>query len=134
MDTSTNHDPPAGPSPQRLRILVVDDEPSVRSVLQDQLQADGHEVHTAPDGNAGLERFVGERWDVVLTDRVMPGLSGDELAEAIKRINAEMPIILVTAYAERCPEGGRSDVFDFIIRKPFTRETIRAALRIACKK
>ena len=116
-----------------LRILVVDDEPSVRSVITAHLHDEGHRVETAEDGVRGLERYVGESWDLVLTDRVMPGMSGDELATAIKRINPKTPVVLVTAFADRPPdpEGQRSP-FDLVIRKPFTRDTLRAAIALVC--
>jgi CheY-like chemotaxis protein len=118
----------------RLRILVVDDEAAIRQIIRKHLEAEGHEVHTAIDGVTGFERFVGENWDLVLTDRVMPGVSGDELAEAIKRISPTTPVILVTAYADRSPDPHRRDSpFDITIRKPFTRETIRAALAAVCR-
>lgn len=54
-----------------------------------------------------LNAMFGESWDLVLTDRIMPGMSGDELATAIKRINPKMPIILVTAFADRPPDPER---------------------------
>jgi len=121
--------PPTAGGARPLRILVVDDEPSVLHIIEQHLTADGHEVHTAPNGILALERFVGEAWDLVLTDRVMPGMNGDELAEAIKRIDRSMPVVLVTAFAERPPDPEREQSpFDLTIRKPFTRETLRAAL------
>jgi CheY-like chemotaxis protein len=111
----------------------VDDEATIRQIIRKHLESEGHEVHTAIDGVSGFERFVGESWDVVLTDRVMPGVGGDELAEAIKRVSPNTPVILVTAYADRSPDPNRKDSpFDMTIRKPFTRETIRAALAAVC--
>lgn len=128
---STNLDrAPTAPG-RRFRVLVVDDEPSICQVIALHLEDEGHEVHTAPDGVRGLERFVGERWDLVLTDWVMPGMKGDELADAIKRINPKMPVVLVTGFADRLTQSGRQDSpFDLIVRKPFTRETLRAALNL----
>jgi len=130
---STNLDLSAPPPSRRLRVLVVDDEPSICQVIALHLEDEGHEVHTAPDGIRGLERFVGERWDLVLTDWVMPGMKGDELADAIKRINPKMPVVLVTGFADRLTQSGRQDSpFDLIVRKPFTRETLKAALNLVC--
>lgn len=116
-----------------MRILVVDDEPTILEVVTLHLEDEGHEVHTAADGVEGLERFVGETWDLVLTDWVMPRMKGDELAEAIKRINPRMPVVLVTGFADRLPSSGRQNSpFDLIVRKPFTRETLKAALKLVC--
>jgi len=121
-------------SGRRLRILVVDDEPSVRSVITAHLHNEGHEVVTAEDGVRGLECFVGEASDLILTDRIMPGMSGDELATAIKRLNPKMPVVLVTAFADRPPDPARQrSPFDLVIRKPFTRDTLRAAIALLCR-
>jgi CheY-like chemotaxis protein len=116
---------------ERLRILVVDDEPNVRAVIMAHLHEEGHTVQTANDGVEGLERFISETWDIVLTDRVMPRMGGDELAAAIKELNPKMPIILVTAFADRPPDPeDKGSPFDLVIRKPFTRDTLRAALAL----
>ena len=66
---------------------------------------------------------------MVITDRVMPGLNGDGLAQAIKETNPKIPVILVTGSAHRAPDL-RSDgwPFDMIISKPFKYETIQAAI------
>jgi CheY-like chemotaxis protein len=112
-----------------LRILVVDDEPSVREVLQLFFFDDGHEVGLAVDGIDGCNAFDAAEWDVVITDRMMPRMNGDQFAAAIRERNPDVPIILVTGYADlMAAEGGKSPLFDMIIRKPFTRETLRAAL------
>jgi len=130
---STDLELSPAPPRRRLRILVVDDEPNVCQVIALHLEDEGHEVHTAPDGIRGLERFVGERWDLVLTDWVMPGMKGDEFAAAIKRINPKTPVVLVTGFADRLTESGRQgSPFDLIVRKPFTRETLKAALNLVC--
>ena len=113
----------------RLKLLLVDDESTVRGVISEWLQEDGHYVETAGDGLHGLERFRNGTWDLVITDRVMPKMDGDGLAEAIKRINPKVPIILVTAFADRPPDVRRGgSPFDMVIRKPFTHETLTAAV------
>jgi CheY-like chemotaxis protein len=115
----------------KLRILVVDDEPNVRGVISAHLHDEGHIVATAEDGQRGLERFMAGQWDLVLTDRIMPRMSGDELAREIKRINPKMPVILVTAFADRPPDPeGEKSPFDLVIRKPFTRDTLRAMISL----
>ena len=115
----------------KLRILVVDDEPNVRGVISAHLHDEGHIVTTAEDGQKGLERFRAGEWDLVLTDRIMPRMSGDELAREIKRINPKMPVILVTAFADRPPDPeGEQSPFDLVIRKPFMRDTLRAMISL----
>jgi len=113
-----------------LRILVADDELGVRDVLRRYLEADGHSVETASNGEDALACYKCGKWDLVLTDRVMPRMSGDELAEAIKEIDAGMPIILVTAYADWAPAAfSTRSPYDLLVRKPFNREIIQAAVR-----
>lgn len=109
-------------------MLVVDDRATTRQVIAARLQVDGHEVETAEDGVRALEHFKRSRWDVVITDRKMAGMSGEELAAAIKAINPATPVILVTGYAEQLTEGA----FDMIVRKPFPHETLQAALTAVC--
>jgi CheY-like chemotaxis protein len=114
-----------------LRVLFVDDELTVRRIVAEYLEDEGHIVTTAEDGQEGLTLFKTGLWDLVMTDRVMPRLSGDGLAAEIKRINPKMPVMLVTAFADRPPDPEKKgSPFDLVIRKPFTRETLRAAIAL----
>lgn len=93
------------------------------------LEGDGHYVETADDGLQALEKFNARTWDLVITDRVMPKLSGDGLAKAIKQILPTTPVILVTGSADNAPDvRGDGSPFDMVISKPFRHETIRAAV------
>jgi CheY-like chemotaxis protein len=113
----------------RLRILLADDEQGIRSVVGRCLEGDGHYVETADDGDQALEKFKARTWDLVITDRVMPKLGGDCLAQAIKRIHPTTPVILVTGFAGNAPDvRGDGSPFDMVISKPFRHETIRAAI------
>lgn len=116
------------PACRRLRILVVDDNPSVRRIIATGLQGDGHEVETAEDGTGGLALHTAKPFEVVLTDLIMPGMRGRELAIAVKRMNPKTPVILITGFNDEIPNSP----FDFIIRKPFPQATLRAVLEILC--
>lgn len=112
---------------------MVDDDEGIRYLIKRHLEPEGYEVHTAEDGVSGLERYVGDSWDVVLTDRNMPRMGGDALAAAIKRIDPRAPIILVTNYADHAPAPVPSEsLFELTIRKPFHGETILAAVTALC--
>ena len=75
-----------------VRILAVDDEPAILQLISAHLWLDGHSVGTADNGVQGLEEFLQGSWDVVLTDRLMPQMGGDDLAAAIGRqIRRERP-------------------------------------------
>lgn len=83
-----------------LRILVVDDEPQVREMLSATLVTEGHQVELATDGVDGLRCFRDGRFDLVLTDKVMPSMSGDQMACAIQQMAPGTPIILLTGFGQ----------------------------------
>ena len=113
--------PPASP----IRVLVVDDELSMRTVLRLYLQNESWEVVTASDGAEGLERFQQERFDLVLTDRAMLGLDGEAMAREIKLLSPHTPIILLSG-----SQFGLADATPFrgFLTKPFTRAQLRATI------
>jgi CheY-like chemotaxis protein len=129
-----NEAPVAAPAPpvapkKALRILVADDEPMIREVIQMYLSEDNHVVESAVNGREALEKFMESDYDVVLTDRSMPELNGDELAVAVKKHRPNVPVILLTGFGEVMKaEGERPAGVDAIIAKPFTLEVLRAAL------
>lgn len=100
--------------------LVVDDDPHMRESVSLLLSASGHDVVTAENAEQALEKFQQTDFDVVLTDIRMPGISGVELVERIHHLNPEVPVILMTAYAEMdvSVDAIHKGAFDFII-KPY---------------
>lgn len=107
-----------------LKILVVDDEEPVRLILEAILVLSGHRVGLASDGLTACTRFHAERWDVVLTDRQMPNMGGEELAALLKAHSPGIPVILVTGAP---PLESCADI-DAIVVKPFSLETILEAI------
>ena len=81
-----------------LRIIVVDDEPTQRELIGGFLRKQGHEVFLAGNGLEALAHIRERQVDLVLSDCRMPGMSGPELVLAIKAVNPEIPLILMTAY------------------------------------
>ena len=121
--------PPPDYLQRRLRILVVDDESSIREVVATTLREEGHFVETAVDGLDGLEHFRRGAWDVVLTDRAMPGLSGEQLAAEIKIAAPYLPVIMLSGFSpSQSGSVGQPLAADMLISKPFRLETIRAAV------
>ena len=115
-------------SPQQsLRVLVVDDEPQVRDLLSAALTNDGHRVQMAEDGVAGLRCFRDGRFDVVLTDKAMPGMSGDQMACAIKQLAPETPIILLTGFGQFLNKDEMPGV-TVLLSTPVGIRTLRDAL------
>jgi len=101
-------------------ILVVDDEYLVAIMLADMLEDEGHEVLTASNGQLALDAIANRQPDLVITDFMMPVMTGLELAEALRGTSttAAVPILLVSG-AQGGIARGRPDLFDAVIDKPY---------------
>ena len=110
----------------RKRILVVDDDESLRWVTQAQLQQSGYEVAVAGDGNAALESIWQVPPDLVITDLKMPGMSGLELLRKIREDYPEVIVIIVTAFGtvENAVEAMKAGASDYIM-KPVNMDELR---------
>jgi PAS domain S-box-containing protein len=105
---------------KRARILVIDDEEFVRSVLCRILAQAHHQVTLAEDGEKGIRLFKEEKFDMVLTDLGMPGISGWEVCRAIKAICPHTPVGMITGWgAEMNQSKMEEHGLDFFISKPF---------------
>ncbi len=116
------------------RILVVDDEPNMLRLLKTILMdKTGYEVETT-NNPLEVEKLLKEQgpFDLVVTDLKMPLVDGIDLIDIIKRINADIPIIIITAYGtmETAEEAIRKGAYDFIT-KPFRKENILITIRRA---
>ena len=118
-----------GPELRMLRVLVVDDEPKIRSLVGAYLAADRHLVETATDGYDGLDKLRTGRFDLIITDRSMPKMSGDQLAAAAKRLHPDTPILLLTGFGEMmADQEERPEGVDLIVGKPVTMDALRDAI------
>ena len=112
-----------------LRILHIDDEPRVGELIREMLTPLGHQVELAYSGAEGIERFRTGQFEVVITDLGMPGLSGREVARAIKMLSPETPVILLTGWADQLRlEGKIPAEVDKVIPKPTNLRLLRDAL------
>ena len=117
------------------RILAVDDEPDMLKVLSMIIrEKTPYELITTNNPLEALEIVRKENLDMVIADLKMPGLDGSELLEAVKAHNAEIPVIIMTAFAteEAASEIIAKGGFDFII-KPFRKEQILTAIERGLK-
>jgi CheY-like chemotaxis protein len=124
-----------GPSPEQnatARILLVDDDPLITQLIVDMLSLDGHDVDTAPNGIAALNRVQRRRYDLILTDLHMPELDGVGLYRELERRQAHPPqkIIFLTGTT------GSSDAHRLmretgvpLLRKPFNLVELLALVR-----
>ncbi|MGD1019109.1 MAG: PAS domain S-box protein [Verrucomicrobiia bacterium] len=123
-------DAPSAPAPlPSKRVLLVDDEEVVRKVVNEYLVRDGHTVEFAANGKDGLDKFHNGHFDLVILDRAMPDMSGDQVGAAIKNAFPNLPVIMLTGFgsmmeaADEKPAG-----IDFVVSKPVTLDTLRRAM------
>ena len=108
------------------RILLADDQQEVRELLALMLGMDEHIVTEARNGREALDLFTPERFDLVITDYLMPLMKGDELARNIKRLAPSEPILMITGSADEL--GGIRGAVDVVLNKPFAFEDLRQAV------
>ena len=108
------------------RVLVVDDEPTVREVVVGYLRRDGHEVTEAHDGPTALTLIERERFDLVVLDMMLPGVNGLDILRRI-RAAGDMPVIMLTARAEESDRvaGLELGADDYVV-KPFSPRELAA--------
>ncbi len=95
------HTPPARPAPgtERPRVLVVDDEASIRDLLAKTLALAEYDVDVAPDGRSALERIKMYTYDLLIVDLKMPGIDGLAVIREAKRYKADLPVIIITGFS-----------------------------------
>ncbi len=113
-----------------IRVLLVDDVDSVRRLIKAYLVMDGHAVVEANNGLTGLQAFREGGFDLVITDRGMPEMSGDQLAAEISTAMPSLPIVMLTGFGEMMRSAGEQPPgVDLIVSKPVTITTLRRAIR-----
>ena len=108
------------------KVLVVDDEPTVREVVVGYLRRDGHEVSEAADGNVALEMLEAETPDLVVLDMMLPGVNGLDILRRV-RSTSNIPVIMLTARAEESDRvaGLELGADDYVV-KPFSPRELAA--------
>ncbi|MBI4421347.1 MAG: response regulator [Gemmatimonadetes bacterium] len=125
---------PAGAAPGRLRVLVVDDEPHILHYMRATLEAWGHTVALAADGNEGLARAQRESFDVIISDVRMPHVGGREFYEALRHTRPDLATRVIFSTGDTI----RGDTLAFLeslgrpyLHKPFSLAELRSALGAA---
>ena len=110
------------------RVLVVDDDPGVRTLLEECLGRWGYEVDTAIHGADGVRQARNAAVDLVITNYLMPGLSGIDVSKTIRSIAPDLPIILISGYELTDIGLGNTDLFDGFLMKPFELDDLKELL------
>ena len=112
------------------RVMVVDDQERMRTMIRRLLAAEGHEIDTAPDGETALDRLEGEDVDLVLLDLVMPGANGLQVLTRLRERGSTTPVIVLSAVPEI---AARVDALDLgavdFVSKPFHAAELVARVR-----
>jgi DNA-binding NtrC family response regulator len=117
------------------RIIVVDDEGSMRKVLSVVLSSDGHEVFATDDGAEALARYAAGSWDLIIEDLKMPKMHGLELLRRIKEADPSAMVIVMTAFGtwDTAVEAMRLGAYDYL-KKPCDNEHLRAVVAKAIER
>ncbi len=111
-----------------MKVLVIEDEPLIRDIYAEFVALLGHEADLTADGREGLARFDPLVHKVVVTDFLMPGLTGLEIAEAIRARSRTTPIVLISGSAEEPDERRAAETGLRFLRKPVSFAQFKAAL------
>jgi DNA-binding NtrC family response regulator len=121
--------------PSEIKILIVDDEASIRDALTQWFKLDGFNVSSAEDANAALLKLQQGPWDIVMLDIKMPGIDGLELQRRIKKIDKNIITIMITAFAsvETSIQALKEGAFDYIV-KPVDPDEMTHLIRNAVEQ
>ncbi len=111
------------------RVLVVEDDNEVRSMLSDYLTFLGYQTDTAADGLEGLNRIKEQTYDLVITDIAMPYVSGIGIISILKKNHPDIPVIAITGYGYHAEELAQEKNADFIMGKPFDVQKLKEAIK-----
>ncbi|TRX72289.1 sigma-54 dependent transcriptional regulator [Carboxylicivirga sp. M1479] len=117
------------------KILVIDDQRSIRNTLKDILEYENHTVDLAEDGELGLEQYKNNKYDVVLCDIKMPNMDGMEVLDKIHATNVDTPVIMISGHGniDTAVEAIKKGAYDFI-EKPLDLNRMLVTIRNAIEK
>jgi two-component system NtrC family response regulator len=117
------------------RVLIIDDEPTLRESLEIALRGSGYEVLSARTGEEGMVLFTQKNPDLILLDHWLPGISGDQVLRKIKEAEPEVPVIVMTAQGsvDLAVQSMKMGAFDFLV-KPFELDQLEALIEKALER
>jgi CheY-like chemotaxis protein len=111
------------------RILLVDDEPMVRDAIAWMLKADGHQVEQVNSGQQALQKLDKQSYDIVFTNHIMRGMTGEALARAIKEKYPKQMVVMITGYGDVLDQlTQETPLVDFTLAKPIDLRLLRMTL------
>jgi len=118
-----------------IKLLVIDDDQALRDVIVFELQADGYQVDFAENGREGVDKAKKTKFDLIITDMMMPVMNGLEALDAIKKHNADIEAIMITGEGsiEIAVEAMKKGAFDFV-QKPFEINELKVLIERALEK
>jgi len=117
------------PEKKSKKILVADDDEAILSVLNNALTILGYDTVLAKSGEKALEKFKKDLFDILITDYMMPGLSGKELISAVKEIKPDLPVIMITGYPLAYPpDAAKLEGIDAYLAKPFRIKQLKEVI------
>jgi CheY-like chemotaxis protein len=117
------------------KVLIIDDDESVQKILKEMLEWEGHQITIASNPENGIELFKGNKYDLVITDLMMPDINGLKVAEEIKKIEPNTPVVLNTGFnCEIDSDLLEKKVIDFILTKPFNLRDLSAMVSDAISR
>lgn len=120
---------------EKFKILITDDDIDLRELLTEAVRNWGYEVSVAKDGDEALRKLRMERFDIVITDLMMPGMDGLALLQKIKELDKEILVIIITGYAtiETAVKAIENGAYDYIA-KPFRLDELMIVIKNACER
>jgi CheY-like chemotaxis protein len=120
-----------GGTPSQCRVLVVDDEDAVRRYVVHVLTAAGYQTSAASNAAEAIESFKSSQFDALVTDVMMPGMTGDELARQLRQSERDLKVLYLTGYSDRLfKEKVALWADEAFLEKPFTSNGLREALSL----
>lgn len=119
----------------KVKILIVDDEPLIRDALAFKLTKEGYTVETAEDGEKAIEKIDNESYDIVISDVMMPFISGFELLKILKERGTQAPVLLLTSLnSENAVLKAFELGADDYMTKPFSPKELSSRIKKLLKK
>jgi two-component system alkaline phosphatase synthesis response regulator PhoP len=126
---------PPTPQKEQRRILVIEDDPSISLGLRMNLSTEGYEVGIAEDGRSGLDRALGEPWDAIILDIMLPHLNGFEVVKHMRSLGNDTPVLMLSAKsAETDKVMGLELGAEDYITKPFGIAEVLARIKVVLRR